>query len=86
MNRIRIFYRKHVFFYLDGILDAIDDITVAYEGVIPETEVDLLKGHIPTSVHFHVKRYDLNDLPKTDEDIGQWLLNCWDEKENNLQK
>jgi hypothetical protein len=73
-------------FYLDDILDAVDDVTIGYEGDIPEAEIDLLKGHIPKIVHFHVKRYDINDIPKTDEQIGQWLENCWDKKEDHLKE
>ncbi|CAF4967025.1 unnamed protein product, partial [Rotaria sp. Silwood1] len=61
----------------DEILDTIDDVTIGYEGLIPEAEIDLLKGQIPKAVHFHVKRYNINDLPKTDEEIGQLLQNRW---------
>ncbi|CAF0794310.1 unnamed protein product [Rotaria sordida] len=70
----------------DEILDTIDDVTIGYEGIIPEAEIDLLKGHIPKAVHFHVKRYNINDIPKTNDEIGQWLQNCWDEKENRLKE
>ncbi|CAF0813800.1 unnamed protein product [Rotaria sp. Silwood1] len=70
----------------DEILDTIDDVTIGYEGLIPEAEIDLLKGQIPKAVHFHVKRYNINDLPKTDEEIGQWLQNRWNEKENRLKE
>jgi len=70
----------------DEILDTIDDVTIGYEGDIPEAEIDLLKGSIPKIVHFHVKRYNINDLPKTDEDIGQWLENVWDKKEDHLKE
>ena len=71
---------------LDDILDAIDDVTIGYEGSIPEAEIDLLKGHIPKTVHFHVKRYNANDLPKSDNETGEWLQTCWDEKENRLKE
>jgi len=70
----------------DEILDAIDDVTIGYEGVIPGAEIDLLKGYIPKAVHFHVKRYNANDIPKTDKEIGEWLQYCWDEKENRLKE
>ncbi len=71
---------------LDEIIDTVDDVTIGYEGNIPEAEIDLLKGYIPKIVHFHVKRYNINHLPKTDEEIGEWLQNCWDEKENRLKE
>ena len=73
-------------FHSDEILDAVGDVTIGYEGNIPETARDLLKGHIPNVVHFHIKRYHINDLPKEDEEIGNWLRICWDEKENRLRE
>jgi len=48
--------------------------------------LDLLKGHIPQAVHFHVERFNINDLPKEDEQIGQWLQERWNEKENRLKE
>ncbi|CAF1241940.1 unnamed protein product [Adineta ricciae] len=68
------------------ILDSVDDVTVGYEGHIPEREIDLLNGYIPKQVHFHIKRYMIKDLPKTDEEIGLWLENRWDEKETRLKE
>jgi len=68
------------------IIDTVDDVTIGYEGNIPEAEIDLLKGYIPKVIHFHVKRYNVNDLPNEDEEIGQWLQKCWDEKENRLKE
>lgn len=63
-----------------------DDVTVGYEGHIPEREIDLLSGRIPKAVHFHIKRYDVNTLPATDEGIGQWLDQRWHEKETRLRE
>jgi len=79
-------FEKCIVFYLDEVLDAVDDVTVGYEGAIPAAEIDLLKGHIPKAVHFHVKRYNTDDSLKTDEEIGEWLKNCWDEKEDRLKE
>jgi lysocardiolipin and lysophospholipid acyltransferase len=70
----------------DKVLDAVDDVTIGYEGNIPATEIDLIKGHIPKAIHFHVKRYFINDLPVSDDEVGYWLQNCWDEKENRLKE
>jgi len=70
----------------DEILDAVDDVTIGYEGSIPATEIDLLRGYIPDAIHFHVKRYQINDIPHTNEQIGEWLQNRWDEKEDRLKE
>lgn len=74
------------YFHIDNVLDAVDDVTIGYEGNIPEGGVDLMKGHIPTAIHFHVKRYSINDIPISDEEVGYWLQNCWDEKEDRLKE
>jgi hypothetical protein len=68
------------------MIDTVDDITIGYEGNFPVTELDLLKGHLPKIVHFDVKRYNINEIPKEDEQIDQWLKTCWDEKENRLKE
>ncbi|CAF0855490.1 unnamed protein product [Rotaria sp. Silwood1] len=70
----------------DDIIDNVDDVTIGYEGNFPVTEFDLLKGVIPKVIHFHVKRFSINDLPQEDEKINQWLQNCWNEKENRLKE
>jgi lysocardiolipin and lysophospholipid acyltransferase len=70
----------------DNMIDTVDDITIGYEGNFPVTELDLLKGHLPKIVHFDVKRYNINEIPKEDEQIDQWLKTCWDEKENRLKE
>ena len=68
------------------MIDAIDDVTIGYEGKFPVTELDLFKGCFPKVVHFHVKRYNVNDLPKETENINEWLQKCWDDKENQLKE
>jgi lysocardiolipin and lysophospholipid acyltransferase len=71
---------------LENIVDTVDDVTIGYEGEFPKTELDLLKGCFPKVVHFHVKRYKINELPTEDKQIGQWLEKLWDEKENRLKE
>ncbi|CAF1293990.1 unnamed protein product [Adineta ricciae] len=70
----------------NDIIDTVDDITIGYEGEISVTELDLLKGHFPKIIHFHIKRYDVNELPEEDEQVSEWLKKCWDEKENRLEE
>jgi hypothetical protein len=89
MRASRNFFLFNFFFRtfcLDDIIDTVDDITIGYEGNFPVTEFDLLKGHLPKVVHFHVKRYNINEIPNEDEQIDRWLLKCWDEKENRLKE
>ena len=69
----------------DGGLDAIYDVTIAYPDAMPKTELDVMKGILPREVHFHVKCYDNKDIPEDQEELGEWLKDCWKEKETRLK-
>ncbi|XP_078505983.1 lysocardiolipin acyltransferase 1 isoform X1 [Lissotriton helveticus] len=66
-------------------LDAIHDITVAYPRNIPQTEKHLLNGNFPREIHFHVKRYPVETLPASREELMQWCQERWQEKEDRLR-
>ncbi|CAF1656222.1 unnamed protein product, partial [Didymodactylos carnosus] len=71
----------------DGeIIDAVDDITVGYEGTYPLDEKEFFGGVIPKTVHFHCKRYRVSSLPNENTEIGEWLQTRWNEKEVQLHK
>ena len=41
----------------------------------------------PSSVHFSIKRYPIDELPADSTDqMGQWLNERWEEKEEKLKK
>lgn len=64
------------------------DITVGYpKGVVCE-EIDILKkGLFPSEIHFHIKKYNIEDLPADDEEeISNWLCNLWRDKEHCLDQ
>ena len=67
-----------------GGLDAVYDVTIAYPDALPKTEFELAKGIMPREVHFHINSYDDKDLPRDDEELGQWCKDRWEEKENRL--
>ena len=69
-----------------GGLDAVYDVTIGYPDALPKTEIDLAKGIMPREVHFHIHSYDNKDLPKDDEQLGQWCRDRWEEKEERLKK
>ncbi|KIH50834.1 hypothetical protein ANCDUO_19084, partial [Ancylostoma duodenale] len=63
------------------------DVTVAYEDVIVDTEMRLLKeGVFPKNVHFDVKKYDISDIPTDPEKSADWLKQLWHAKERRLKK
>jgi lysocardiolipin and lysophospholipid acyltransferase len=61
------------------------DVTVAYTGSIP-TEVGLLKGIGPQTVHINCKLIPLAEVPSKDEAaLKAWLYQRWVEKEDMLK-
>ncbi|XP_059696858.1 lysocardiolipin acyltransferase 1 isoform X3 [Haemorhous mexicanus] len=67
-------------------LDAIHDITVAYPQNIPQTEKHLLKGNFPKEIHFHVRRYPIETVPTSKEELQRWCRQRWEEKEERLRR
>ncbi|XP_026278500.1 lysocardiolipin acyltransferase 1-like [Frankliniella occidentalis] len=67
-------------------LDAIYDVSVGYPKTLVQSEVDLFRGHIPEEIHFHFKRYNVADIPETENDLKAWLEQRWREKEQQLQQ
>lgn len=68
-------------------LDSIYDITVAYVGNLPQSELDALRGKFPSEAHFHIKKYNSKSLPVHDNDAMKcWLNQVWAKKEARLDK
>ncbi|KAK5986140.1 Lysocardiolipin acyltransferase 1 [Trichostrongylus colubriformis] len=70
----------------ENYISYVYDITVAYEDVIIDSELSLLKGIFPKNVHFDVKKYDVKEIPTDPEKSGIWLKDLWREKEKVLKK
>ena len=63
------------------------DVTVAYStgtGSFPQTELDILSGLFPSSVHFDVRRHALASLPDEPALIDAWCRALWASKERRL--
>lgn len=75
----------HVVSVLRDSVDAVWDMTIAYPDLIPQTEKTVFTGQFPKEVHFHLKRYDIRDIPHQEEQIQQWLIQRWREKEAFLK-
>jgi lysocardiolipin and lysophospholipid acyltransferase len=73
------------------------DITIGYPGTttfpkricfsdtIPQSESALFNGQLPLEVHFHVKRYDIKDIPKEAKQLSDWCIDRWNVKEKLLK-
>lgn len=67
-------------------VDAVTDVTIAYVGRITGTEKHVLNAQFPQEIHFHVTRYDITEVPQTDEALGSWLEQRWEDKERRLKQ
>ncbi|XP_017878184.1 lysocardiolipin acyltransferase 1-like isoform X2 [Ceratina calcarata] len=50
------------------------------------TEVDLIKGNLPSEIHFHIKRIPSADVPTQDLTLRRWLEDKWFDKEQILNE
>ncbi|CAD5224179.1 unnamed protein product [Bursaphelenchus okinawaensis] len=68
-------------------LEYIYDVTIAYPKDIVQNETDMvLKGSLPSEVHYHIKRYHINEIPRNEEELNHWLHKVWYEKEERLEQ
>jgi lysocardiolipin and lysophospholipid acyltransferase len=65
-------------------LDAVYDLTISYEVGVP-TLWQYLKGLV-RRIHVHVRRFPINNLPDSAEDLRRWLLDRWREKDELLDQ
>lgn len=61
---------------------AVYDLTIAYPDG-PPTLWDLLCGFV-RSVHLHVRRFPIAELPRTEAELEAWLFQRWREKDELL--
>lgn len=64
-------------------IDAVYDLTISYDVGVP-TLWQYLKGLVHR-IHVHVRRFPVADLPEPAEDLRQWLLDRWREKDELLE-
>lgn len=69
---------------ISSVIDAVYDITIAYEDSKIFGFRDILLWNRKKKVHLYVKRYDIQTLPKEEKELDKWLYNVWNEKEKLL--
>merc|ERR1719354_606063 len=70
---------------IEGI-DSIYDVTIGYPYNIAQGEKELMKGDVPKEVHFHLKKYSINEIPEDEKELVKWIHRVWKEKEERLKK
>jgi 1-acyl-sn-glycerol-3-phosphate acyltransferase len=68
---------------LGSHIQAVYDVTIAYEGPVLKLW-ELMKGN-PGTVHLHVRRYPVQDLPQDDAALADWGVTLFAEKERLMQ-
>ncbi len=68
---------------LRGHIDAVYDLTIGYDDAVPSLW-QYLKGLV-RRIHVHVRRFPVADLPHSADDLRQWLLDRWREKDDLLE-
>jgi hypothetical protein len=63
-------------------ITAVYDLTIAYEEAVPSLW-QYIKGLVKR-IHVHVRRFSVEELPHTGDDLRLWLLARWDEKNDLL--
>lgn len=69
-----------------GKLHAIHDVTVGYSENYCFEELDLLRGNVPSEIHFHIQRFSNEELPQDSQGLEKWCCNQWKEKEDRLKR
>lgn len=67
-------------------MEAVYDVTVGYPYNFPHSEPEFVLGNVPSEVHFHIKRYPVEDLPQSEDGLRNWCCQRWAEKEEQLKK
>lgn len=69
-----------------NILDTVHDVTIGYPVNLCYGEIDLLQGNFPKEIHILIKRYKMKDMPATSDELDEWCIERWAEKESRLKK
>ena len=69
---------------MDGIMNAVYDLTFKYEGDIPGLYSFFTKGGC--IVHLHSVRYDITEIPRRERDLNAWLMERFLEKDRILSQ
>ncbi|VDP12088.1 unnamed protein product [Heligmosomoides polygyrus] len=71
----------------DKYIDYVYDVTVGFGDCIVQSEVDFAcQGVCPKEVYYQVRKLKIEDLPTDHDELAQWLVNLWKEKEEKLRQ
>ena len=65
------------------LIDAVYDITIAYKHRLP-TFLDNVYGVDPSEVHIHIRTVQLSDIPTSEDEITEWMIERFRQKDQLL--
>jgi 1-acyl-sn-glycerol-3-phosphate acyltransferase len=68
---------------LGGHLDAVYDVTIGYEDGVP-TLWQFITGAVHR-IHLHLRRFPIDDLPRSEDGLRDWLFACYRAKDELLE-
>jgi len=63
-------------------IDAVYDLTIGYEGAVPSLW-QYIKGMVQR-IHLHVRRFPIAEMPESVDELREWLMARWEEKNQLL--
>ncbi|CAO1946210.1 unnamed protein product [Urochloa humidicola] len=68
---------------LRSSLDAVYDVTIAYKHRLPDF-LDNVYGVDPSEVHIHIRTVQLSDIPTSEDEITDWMIERFRQKDQLL--
>ncbi|CAL4947110.1 unnamed protein product [Urochloa decumbens] len=68
---------------LRSSLDAVYDVTIAYKHRLPDF-LDNVYGVDPSEVHIHIRTVQLSDIPTSEDEITEWMIERFRQKDQLL--
>lgn len=70
----------------DGYLDAVYDVTVGFPNRKVPFILDVAGGGVTTTIHMHVRRFPIAELPTNPKEIEAWCLKLYQDKDKMLEE
>jgi 1-acyl-sn-glycerol-3-phosphate acyltransferase len=69
----------------DAHVDAVYDLTIGYPNLKAPTVAAISGGCVDVTVHLHVRRYPVKDIPRDEKALAAWCMKVWETKDQLLE-
>ena len=70
----------------DGYVDAVYDVTVGFPNRNVPFILDVASGAVKLTIHMHVRRFTIADIPRDTKEIEAWCLKLYQDKDAMLEQ